>query len=588
MDRVEVRLLGRPTVLVDGLEVSPPKGAKPWGLLAYLAATERAHPRFELAELLFCEAEDPLGALRWSLAALRRLLDRPEALKGDAILLDLVDVVIDTRQLDAGELGEPTDGAAGHELLAGLSFGDSPLFELWLTAERSRLRARRASLVREAVLRSLARGEYDVAAQRATELVRLDPLDEGHHALLIRTHTTAGDLEAARHQYERCHDLLQAELGCGPGPAVIAAINLGRSSPATAASDRRVVDARMTVAWQSFLSGSVDHAIDLGRSVVALSDRDGDTLLRITARLFLASMLSIAVRGWDESATVTTEALHLAEQGRHPFEEAMARGVFAGNELMRGDYRAAVRHATAGAAACSEAGALAFNLIFLAASEADTGQCELAVEHALAAAGLAEETADPLRLAYTHAYAGHAFLLAGDLRSARRHTERAAEVATSMLVLQPWPLAMLAEIEARVGNLDIAASHAARALALATTTDMAYQRGLALRAMALVETARGNHAKATQHLTDALFQARRTTGEGYTFHWPVAWILDTLAEVCAHADPCASRRWATVLLEHATQSDMGAFVERAERVLAIDPDDPDMVLGASREGDSLR
>ena len=51
MAQLEIRLLGAPTVLVDGEPVAGPKGAKPWGLLAYLASTRRAHPRAELAEL---------------------------------------------------------------------------------------------------------------------------------------------------------------------------------------------------------------------------------------------------------------------------------------------------------------------------------------------------------------------------------------------------------------------------------------------------------------------------------------------------------------------------------------------------------
>ena len=122
---------------MDGLATPPPKGAKPWGLLAYLAVTGQAHPRSELAELLFSEAADPLGALRWNLAALRRLLCRPDALKGDTIRLDLSDAVIDIWQLDVGHLPVFEPGVSG-QLLAGLSFPDSPRFEMWLTGERVR------------------------------------------------------------------------------------------------------------------------------------------------------------------------------------------------------------------------------------------------------------------------------------------------------------------------------------------------------------------------------------------------------------------------------------------------------------------
>ncbi len=563
MSLLEVRLFGQPTVLVDGVVAAPPKGAKPWGLLAYLTSSPRSHPRSELAELLFSQAADPLGALRWNLAALRRLLDRPDELKGEVLALPLVDATIDTRRLDAGELPEPSTGAGGHDLLAGVSFDDSPLFEVWLTGERSRLRMRRASLLREAVLGLLASGDAGRASGLASQLVSIDPLDEGHHALLIRARVAAGDRDGARRHFDQCRDLLDKELGAVPGPAVIAAANLAAATRVASAVEPHVVEARMTVAWQSFLCGSVDHAVDLGRSVVALSDQDDEVLLQVTARLFLAGMLAIAVRGWDETAMLTTEALHLAEQASLPFEAAMARGILAGNDLMRADYASTARHAEAGASGCSEPGALAFNLIFLAAAEADTERAGPAIEHAVAAVHLAEETADPLRLAYTHAYAAHAFLLAADPTSARPHVERAVDVTTAMLVLHPWPLAMLAEIEAGAGHLDRAADHAARAAAISSTTDVAYQRGLALRAVAIVENARGNPTTAVDHLTHPLFHARRTTGEGYSFHWPVAWILDTLAQVCRDTDPAAATRWANTLLDHATSIGMSTFINRA-------------------------
>ncbi|MCC6340419.1 MAG: hypothetical protein IT197_10650 [Acidimicrobiia bacterium] len=571
MTRLDVRLLGRPVVFVDGVAASPPKGAKPWGLLAYLASTRRAHPRPELAELLFSEAGDPLGALRWNLAALRRLLGRPDVLKGDPVRLDLSDAVIDTQELEESRLVVFEPGASGL-LLSGLSFPDSPRFEAWLTGERSRLLRRAASLLREGALRALAVGDNELAVRRAVDLVRIDPLDEGHHALLIRAHAIGGDVPAARAHYERCRDHLRRELSIEPGQAVVAALRFaaGVADPSREV-DRRDVDAHMTVAWQSFLAGSVDHGIDLGRSVVVMADRDGDVGLRIMARLFLAAMLSIAVRGWDESATATTEALHLAEMAGHPLEEATARGVLAGIDLMRADYPAAARHAEIGRARSGDAGAQALSLTFLAAVEADVGQGAQAVGHALEAVALAEESTDPMRIAYATAYAGLALLLEDDIDGARRHLERSVAVLAPMLVLLPWPLAMLAEIEARAGNLDVSAELAARAGAISATTGVAYQRGLALRAEALVAAARGDHEGAVDKLTVALGHARRTTGEGFTFHWPVAWILESLARVSAHDDPEASRRWVEALLVHAGTVGMKTFTRRGERLLASSP-----------------
>src|SRR5262245_59826238 len=84
-----IRLLGRPALERGGRPIAPPRGAKAWGLLAYVVLSERPASRAQLAALLFPEADDPLGALRWSLAELRRALGDPEALRGDPPRLQL-------------------------------------------------------------------------------------------------------------------------------------------------------------------------------------------------------------------------------------------------------------------------------------------------------------------------------------------------------------------------------------------------------------------------------------------------------------------------------------------------------------------
>jgi hypothetical protein len=65
---------------------------------------------------------------------------------------------------------------------------------------------------------------------------------------------------------------------------------------------------------------------------------------------------------------------------------------------------------------------------------------------------------------------------------------------------------------------------------------IAYQKALALQAIGLIDAAAGNTSAAVTHLTEALYRARRTTGEGYTFQWPVAFVLDSLGDVTALED----------------------------------------------------
>src|SRR4051794_37739389 len=112
-----VRLLGRPEVEIDGIVTAPPRGQKAWGILAYVILAERPVTRSELAELLFDGADDPLGALRWSLAQLRRALEAPEALRGDPVALGLPDGAwVDVIEL-ASEAPDPA--VVRGELLAG-------------------------------------------------------------------------------------------------------------------------------------------------------------------------------------------------------------------------------------------------------------------------------------------------------------------------------------------------------------------------------------------------------------------------------------------------------------------------------------
>lgn len=86
-----IRLLGPPAILRDGRPVRSPRGRKAWAVLSYVLLAERPPSRTHLAELLFSDADDPLGALRWSLAELRRALGVSGVLSGDPVATTLGD-----------------------------------------------------------------------------------------------------------------------------------------------------------------------------------------------------------------------------------------------------------------------------------------------------------------------------------------------------------------------------------------------------------------------------------------------------------------------------------------------------------------
>jgi DNA-binding SARP family transcriptional activator len=212
---LEIRLLGYPQIKIDGKQQPSPKGRKVWGLLAYLILTDRHPARSWLAGVLFGDADDPLGALRWSLAELRRLLGDGVALGGDPVVLTLPpETFVD---VTASAPFEP-----GRELIEGADFGSSPGFDAWLMAERRRLAAQSIATARQNVMTMLAVGELEAAIRLATRLVEVDLLDEGAHALLIRCLMASGDRAGANGQFESARQILWRELGVEPGPELVA------------------------------------------------------------------------------------------------------------------------------------------------------------------------------------------------------------------------------------------------------------------------------------------------------------------------------------------------------------------------------
>lgn len=130
-----IQLMGRPQLEVDGASGYRFRSRKSWAVLALLLLGERAPTRSQLASLLFADADDPLRALRWCLAEIRRGI-------GPGALLD----------------GAPV--------------------QLTLPAE---------AIIHEAALGYLSRGDVDRAHTMAVRAALMSPLDENHQALLIRS-----------------------------------------------------------------------------------------------------------------------------------------------------------------------------------------------------------------------------------------------------------------------------------------------------------------------------------------------------------------------------------------------------------------
>lgn len=245
---LQVRVLGPLAVLRNGEAVHLPQSKKTRALLAYLAITARAHRRDRLCSLLWDVADDPRGALRWSLSKIRPLVDSDakRCLLADRenVQLDLDDASLDWRSvrrelgsgvaaIPSGRLLELASVFRG-ELLEGLDLLDFDEFTSWCAAEREHARKLHAQIL-QTLVEQLEETPTE-ALPHARELVRIDPLDEGARARLIRLLALAGRRNEAQAQYESAARMLK-ELGAAPTGPLLTAWREVDSTVATARED---------------------------------------------------------------------------------------------------------------------------------------------------------------------------------------------------------------------------------------------------------------------------------------------------------------------------------------------------------------
>ena len=132
----QVRLLGTPAIVDDEGRGQPVRGHQAWALLARIVLAQRPLSRQKLAAELFPESVDPLGAVRWGLAALRKALNASDCLVGDPVEprfpsgteIDLRQLELDT--FDVGQAGDLLEGICLHALEGKAPFEKETLRQL--------------------------------------------------------------------------------------------------------------------------------------------------------------------------------------------------------------------------------------------------------------------------------------------------------------------------------------------------------------------------------------------------------------------------------------------------------------------------
>lgn len=541
---VSVQLLGPPVVRLGDAAARPPRDRKTWGALAYLLLSERPPSRRRLAELLYPDVDDPLAAVRWVLASIRRLLGDDVVLEGDPVELSRPPgMFVDVDVLERGRWSEAVSlPNVDRELLDGITFDALAAFDLWLAGERRRLRAVAGSVLHEAALASFARNPAQAVAY-AERLVGLDPFDENNHVVLVRSLVAAGRSDDAERRVEACVSLFESELATTPSRALRDALAT-RSREAGGLVTRASVRARLDSAAAAVAAGSWADGIDLFRRAAAESEQIEDRALRARSLVGLGSALVHAARGYDEEGAASLhEAGELAAQAGELALAATAWRELAWVEFLRARYeRVRLWLDRAAAAAGGDPGERAWIALISGAARTDTG------DHAGAFRDLGEaiETAEQARLAAPAAFArsflGRLHLLRGELDAAQtalsRSLEQAREAAWTSLL--PWPESLLAEVELQRGNVAVAAELFEHAFTMGCQLGDPCWESIAARGLGLVTVLRGDLDRGLALLEDAPRICRRLPD---AYLWIEAYSLDALCSVAVEHGLPSAPRW---------------------------------------------
>jgi DNA-binding SARP family transcriptional activator len=225
---LQLRLLGELRIARGGAHkpLPLPPSKKTRALLAYLVLTGREHRRETLCGMFWDVADDPRGALRWSLSKLRALLDEPHATRvvadrehvGIALCGAEVDVLTVRRELaDARALSEASSerleqlaGSFAGELLEGLDLGDFDEYQAFCVAEREQARKLRAALLEELCKR--CRDQPERALPYARTWSQVDPLRFEAREAMLRIALAADARDEAAQHYESARRTFE-ELG---------------------------------------------------------------------------------------------------------------------------------------------------------------------------------------------------------------------------------------------------------------------------------------------------------------------------------------------------------------------------------------
>ena len=225
MTAFTIRLLGAIGIDWAGAPLTEFRSQKTLVLLAYLLCEDRPITRDYLAGLSWPEMpqSQALGLLRRSLYDLNSQL--PGCLEMDrrtARFSPTAPVTVDLRCFAA--LTAQDDVTAWAEAVAlyrapflqGIYVDDAPELENWLVREQERWQREVVRLLNRLIAYHTERAAYQPALDYTQQLLTVEPWREEAHRQAMLLLARMGQMSAALAQYERCRQVLQAELAVEP------------------------------------------------------------------------------------------------------------------------------------------------------------------------------------------------------------------------------------------------------------------------------------------------------------------------------------------------------------------------------------
>jgi len=562
-----IQLLGVPAVERDGAQRPAPRGHKPWALLALLVLSSVPLSRERLAALLFADADDPLGSLRWNLAELRRLLGPQATLGGDPVQLELSSGSwIDVRTVVSGTWNEAVEiPGLDRELLEGIQPAADPAFEAWLLAERRRFAGHASAMLREGAVALLAAGDAASAVELATRLVALDEYDEEAHALLVRAHVASGNQDAARRYLASTVDRFRRDLGIEPTATLIRAADPVTGALATrpGTGTRAMADSLIAAGEAAISAGAIEAGLDTLRRAVADAQDSGDRTLAARALVALGEAYIHGGRGRDgEGATALhaalAEAQVLGERGLVS-EAARELGYV---EMLRARYDRAEAWLTR---AIQEAPDPDWHAAALGVSGAvanDRGRTGDAIALLTRSADEAATLDKPRLTAWAYTFLGRTHLLREELREARAALERAMDAvrAAGWMTFLAFPQSLLGTVDLAEGRTREASDAFESAFALGCQIGDPCWEGMGARGIGLVRMATGNIDEGMRWLDDAQTRCVRVQD---AYLWILGYCLDALCEQAIAHGVGSADRWVAQLEALAARTGMNEMLVRA-------------------------